>query len=197
MTGSAWSKQAAASSGSATIRTGPPQTAAIASGEPTPKKGARPASRRAVQALAKISGPIPAGSPRETASGDATGRSAIVDDGVAAKVAQVTQRPHVDPLLGQLARHLIVGDVVDRRRIVAAAQDEDADPFGRAERRGRLADGEAEQHLLERRGKIANLDLVADHLGAETAGGRFGAAASAHALAGLAELLRFRLDVGA
>src|SRR4051812_1031243 len=118
MIGSASPKQEAASSGSATMRSGPFQIAAIASGAPTPKKGARPSSRRRVQALARISGPIPAGSPRATASGGATRGSAIVDDGVAAKVAQVAQRARVHPLLGQLARHLVVGDVVDRRRIV-------------------------------------------------------------------------------
>src|SRR4051794_34219940 len=147
MIGSASPKQEAASSGSATMRSGPSQTAATASGAPTPKKGARPSSRRRVQALAMISGPIPAGSPGATASGGATRGSAIVDDGVAAEVAQIAERAHVDPLLRQLAGHLVVGDVVDRRRIVAAAQDEDADPLGGSERGGRLADREADQRL--------------------------------------------------
>src|ERR1044072_8055892 len=113
------------------------------------------------------SGPIPAGSPRATASGLSAG-SAIVDHRVAPQIAQVALRPAVDPLLLHLGRDLGRIGGAGAGRIVASAQDEDADPLLRAERRRRLADAEAQEHLLKRRRQVADPDLVVgDELGAE------------------------------
>lgn len=68
-TGSAAAKQRAASSGAETTCIGPSQTARNASGAPTAKKGGNASASRLSQALAVISGPIPAGSPSATARG--------------------------------------------------------------------------------------------------------------------------------
>src|SRR5690349_2667200 len=98
------------------------------------------------------SGPIPAGSPSETARGataersisgaslKADVRSAKFDHRIAAQVAKVALGARIDPLLIDL----VVDVVVARRRLVdliAAADDERPDAFiQRPERLGRLAD---------------------------------------------------------
>ena len=59
------------SRGSSMMTTGPSHTAARLRGSPTAKNGGKPKSPRCSQHLAMTSGPIPAGSPSETASGAA------------------------------------------------------------------------------------------------------------------------------
>ena len=146
--------------------------------------------RRLSQLLAMISGPIPAGSPSATARG--SGKFSCLSDNRpprrGAGRAGSALRAAIDPLLVELRRRSASNDrTVGARRIVAAAQDEHADALGdRAERRRRLADVEAEQHLLQRRRQIAHADLVVgDDLGADLGRGRLGAAAAAHRLRGV------------
>ena len=68
-TGSALANTRAAASGESIVVIGPVQTREIARASPTAKNGASPVFRQELHALAMISGPIPAGSPIETASG--------------------------------------------------------------------------------------------------------------------------------
>src|SRR5688572_10311163 len=146
MAGSPRSKAAVASAGSSMSAIGPDQTASIAAASPTAKKGGRPSASRLSQLLAMTSAPMPAGSPSDTARG-AGFISAIIDNRVAPKVAQITLSPAVHPLLAEPLLDLGRRRQARRLRIVAAAQDEHADPAGVAERRRDLADVEAEQHL--------------------------------------------------
>src|SRR5688500_1677267 len=111
---------------------GPSHTASSAETSPTAKKGGRPSSRRRIQLLATNSGPNPAGSPIETASGwsgVASARSAIFDHRVATQVAQVALRLLVQTLLGEGGLNVLRRRDVDLGGIVAAAQDQDAHPF--------------------------------------------------------------------
>jgi hypothetical protein len=166
--------------------TGPRQTAEMAASLPTAKKGGSASASRLSQLLAITSAPIPAGSPSATASGRANAPApAILDHRVAAQVAQQPLGAAIHPLLGELHVELLEARRAGILRIVAAAQDEDADAFLEgAERLGRLADIEVQHRLLERRRQVAHADVVAgDHLGADAGGGLFGAAAAAHRLA--------------
>src|SRR5690349_5472549 len=121
-------KASAASAGSPIRTTGaltPRASAAAASSSrpPTAKNGLRPSASRRVQASASSSGPTPAGSPSETARGAVTPRSSIVvDDRVAAQVAQVHLRPLVDAVVFHLRHQLIEAGAVAGLRIVAAAE---------------------------------------------------------------------------
>src|SRR3546814_13083564 len=67
--GRALSKTSAASSGVLTGPTEPSQTARRDAASPTAKKGDRPRASRMTHLLAPISGPMPAGSPSDTANG--------------------------------------------------------------------------------------------------------------------------------
>lgn len=69
---------------------GPSHTALIARRSPTAKKVRSPAAVRRSQAFAITSGPIPEGSPMETAMGFMRGTSSsIFDDRVPPKIAQI------------------------------------------------------------------------------------------------------------
>src|SRR3546814_10171338 len=72
---------------------------------PTAKKQGRRRRSRASQLLATTSGPTPAGSPSATARGGRARASTvlpIVDNRVAAKVAQIALGAHAHPLLVEL-----------------------------------------------------------------------------------------------
>src|SRR3546814_2716843 len=96
--GRALSKTSAASSGVLTDSTGPSQTARRDAASPTAKKGDRPRASRMTQLLATISGPMPAGSPSDTAKGGISAGSVIVDNGIAAKIAQIDAGALVDQI---------------------------------------------------------------------------------------------------
>lgn len=72
-----------------------------------PKKGASPSSARTAQARATSSGPTPAGSPSETATGKDTRRSAILDHRVATQVAKNASPALVNPLIFETVLHLV------------------------------------------------------------------------------------------
>src|SRR5690242_2164102 len=120
------------------------------------------------------SGPIPAGSPSETASGYCGGadtfrrlngnaRSAEFNHRVAPKIAEVAPRAEVHAFLVQL----IVDIVVSRRArvdLIAPADHERPDAFlERAEWLSRLANLHRKHHLLQRGRKVAHLHIVALH----------------------------------
>src|SRR5579884_830665 len=131
---------------------GPSQIAASERGSPIATNGGSAKLSRLSQHFAMTSGPMPAGSPSETASGarpsDAISRASLpktprlaeFDHRVAPEVAQIALRARVDPLFIEL----VVDIVVARRRggnFVAAAKHERADAFlERSERLGRLPD---------------------------------------------------------
>src|SRR6202012_581 len=103
----------AASSGAPTRRTRLELCAAAARGSwsPTTTK-AGPVSRRARPALTTISGPMPAGSPRLSASGAGMGpapRSTVLDAGGVAQVAQFAVGDHHQLLLGQPVLDVVAG----------------------------------------------------------------------------------------
>src|SRR5205085_3938024 len=116
---------------------GPSHTAAIERGSPIATNDGRANADRLSQHFAMTSGPIPAGSPRDTASGgsgvdDISRRRSWLwpltefDHRVAAQIAQVALGARIDPLVVEL----VVDLVVARRaggRLVAAANDQDAD----------------------------------------------------------------------
>src|SRR5690348_2349679 len=99
--GSPSSYAATARCGSSISTIGPSHTARTAETLPTARKGGTSSSRLRSQLLAMTSGPMPAGSPSETASGT-VGWSAIVDHRVAPEIAQITLRAALHPLLGHL-----------------------------------------------------------------------------------------------
>src|SRR5690606_21011606 len=155
-TGRAESKASRASSAVAITRKGRSSRRLCAvrrriSGGATTKKGGRFSALRAAQALSVISGPIPPGSPRVTASG----RLAVVDDGVTTQVTEITPRHQRQALLGQAFGNAVEGGLGDLRlRLVA--DDEDAEAHGRVDGRARLADGQILHHLLDAGGKVAD-----------------------------------------
>src|SRR5687767_8158880 len=182
-----------ASCGSSMIASGPSHTASTERGSPMATNGGSSKRPLLSQHLAMTSAPIPAGSPIETASGPG-GKRVIAralpefDHRITPKIAQVTPGAQIDPLLVQLAEHLVIGRS-GRIDLVAAADDEDADALvDRAERLGRLADLQRQHDSLEGGRQVADLDLVAfDQLGVEIGRDLVGPAAAADVAGGLGE----------
>ncbi len=79
----------------------------VAAPQMQPGASAANGSARSAQAFATTSGPIPAGSPMETAIGASTGRSAIFDDGVAPKIAELVVSAKVYAALLHLRPNLL------------------------------------------------------------------------------------------
>ena len=93
----------------------------------------------------------------------------IFDHCIASQIAKITLCSHVDALFLDLRINLVEAGGTCRRRIIAPAQDQDADAsLQAAERLGRLANAHAQQHLLQCRRQVPHAILViADQLGAK------------------------------
>src|SRR6185369_6328060 len=178
ISGSPTSNAESAYRGSVMISIGPSHTASTERGSPIATNGGRPKLARLSQHFARTSGPIPAGSPRQIASGseesDATraasiGKAARVyrkaalaefDHRIPAKVAQIPAGAKVEPLLVDLVEDLVVGR---RRRVdfVAPANHQHPDALvERAERLCGLPDLHRQHQLLQRGRQVTHLDLV-------------------------------------
>src|SRR5215212_394507 len=131
MRGSPTSNAESASRGSVIISIGPSQTALTERGSPIATNGGRLNAERLSQHLARTSGPMPAGSPSEIASG-VSGRPATAaalirksrlaefDHRIAAKVAQIAASAQVYPLLVELVVHLVEGGIAGLAFVAAA-----------------------------------------------------------------------------
>src|SRR5690606_30451807 len=168
-TGSARANAWAASNGLPIRSTGSvtPRRAAASCSTPAPPAtrngGSRSASRR-IHAWQINSGPTPAGSPSDTASGAGIG-SVIFDHRVAAEVAQVALPALVDAVVLDLGHQRVAVRPGVGRRVVAAAQHEDPHTLlERAERPVVLAHVELEQRSLQPFGQRPHGDVVGHDL---------------------------------
>src|SRR5512146_2263009 len=197
MSGSPTSNAKSVWRGSSITSIGPSQTAATDRGSPIATNGGKRNSSRESQHFAITSGPIPAGSPSETASGlggvadinvalIGNLRSAEFDHRVASKIRKISPCAHVHPLFVELAVDVVIGRRVCLR-FVPAADDQNTNALlERAERLGGLADLHRQHHLLESDWQVAHLHLVARYdLSVEIARDLLGTAASADILGGI------------
>src|SRR3954447_3237137 len=99
-------------------------------GSPIATKTGKANVERLSQHLEITSGPIPAGSPRETASGDSGERAisgrpwrrrglAEFDHRIAAQIAQVTPRARIEPLLVDLVIDVVIARSAGGRFVAA------------------------------------------------------------------------------
>src|SRR4051794_10199346 len=153
---------------------GPSHTAAIERGSPIATNGGSRSSSRESQHFAMTSGPIPAGSPREIASGGggvagmepaliANGRSAGFDHCVAAKVRQIAASARVHPVPVYLVVDVVVAWRVRVGLIAAANHQHPNRILDRSEGNAGLSDLQRQHELLEGGRQVADLGVVALH----------------------------------
>src|SRR3954468_20926373 len=153
---------------------GPSQMAAIERPSPIATNGGKSNSTRWSQHLAITSGPIPAGSPSETASGESGargtaagpsdfGRLAEFDHRIAPKVAQIAPRAAVHALLVELIVDLVIARRTGIEFIAPADHQRSNALVERTERLGGLADLQRQHHLLERGREVAHLSSILLH----------------------------------
>src|SRR4051794_22927968 len=153
---------------------GPSHTAAIERGSPIATNGGSRSSSRESQHFAITSGPIPAGSPREIASGGggvagmepaliANGRSAVFDHCVAAKVRQIAASARVHPVPVYLVVDVVIAWRVRVGLIAAETHHPPTRILDRPEGNAGLPDLQRQHELREGGRQIADFGVVALH----------------------------------